>query len=759
MLASNDEDSAPTKNRLLAIHRDGELRCFSQDLKIEEWKTKIPSRSGGVRVEFAVLISVEEAQQSLLKNREDILAILGDVTEPQNIHIMILVTRSFQMASKDVDAAPTLRIIKVETSKETRTPLMELMSFPLPQKEDFNAEALEYSWHEATGSILQHASKTLSIYDLNESPPQLTHHLNFGVDKFTSCLRLSSSTVALTREESIFVIDMRYHSLQARYPFEILSKHPSKTEKHRPQKFTKNGLCLTSYFPHLNLITALHGRELAAIQDSNLKKYESGPRKRKRESLLINSVGRAFSAIDGKHHESLPSSGLPKALGKLLPSFQSIGSWKKQKKALNNLFSKQDLDAFQRIMITELKSGAKSSSNGLLGNIPSATEKQYVDLCKIHYVLAKIFSIEKHQKSLTDIGKAFKLKISWFPSKICRWLIAQGLFSPDQVEAALKSCESLSPDESLNAGDYTQAIVEWDKTCGILQLILKSPVLLEVNEIAHCLSHLLKLNKSGQKTDEMKLLTNNVSAIEKPEQDLQDTAAIDLLLPFQETDQRSPVYDLFSSILVRLTTHANSKISKALGAELSSLELRGLTDLLRLELAQGQWLSTHLERIQNDSTRDLPKNGQINNIATLLNCAIDCLGTGGWVLAASGAEDLAETAETVAYMKAEVSAALEGIEEATYLKGMLGEVLLFDKNSRDKNQHLLPIDQFVSQARSSMVKIAENRDALPIGLRNTQIAPDKKVGAGGEIKKRTGRDMGRLRSQIVGKYSFDRIKI
>lgn len=763
LLAADEEDGVLTKNKLLAIHIDGEIRCFSQDLQFEEWKKTIKSESGGVSVEFAVVISLEEARQSLLKNREDISAMLGDFTDVKNIPIMLLVTRSPQMAFREGGTALSLRIIQVGASIGTRVPVVELVSFTLPEMDGLRLEDLKYSWHGASGSLLQSTSTTLSVHDLSGSVPQLRHHLKLGDNKFASCLRLSPSTVALAREESISIIDMQYHSLQARCILELSPKHLSKAVKHKLRKNTRNDLLLTSYFAHLDLVTALRGRELVAVQLSKLKQNDGESRKRKRDSLLINSLGRAFSSIDVKFPESVSSSSVPKSLGKFLPSGRSLDGWTKQKEALDSCLAQEDFDGFERLMAAELgvvERGTESTHNGFSNDADHPFDMHSFNICKVHYVLAKIFTLEKHQISTTENSTAIKLKISWFPSKICRRLIGEGLFSPNQIEAALKIYGSLSADESLKYGEYTQAVTRWDETLETLRLILGSPVPLETNEIAHCISQLIRFTNSSEKHDDIKLLTNgNIPAIDGLEQGLQKFVAIDSASSLQRSDQGSSFHTLLDSILIRLTTHARSKVSQALRAELSSLELRNLADLLRVQLAEGQWLSSCVETNQNHAIEEFPKNGQINTIAMLLNCAIDSLGTGGWVLGASVTEEFAETADTIAYMKAEISAALEGIEEATYLKGMLGEILLFANNSRRRNQNPLPIDQFISQARSSTTNISDAGEFLPLGLRGTHVVPGKKVGAGGEILKRKQRDIGRLKSHMVGKYSFDRIRI
>lgn len=760
LLVADEESRAPIKNKLLAIHTNGEMRCFSRDLQVEEWKTKIDSESGGVIVEFATVISLEEAQQSLLKNREDILALLGDLADVKSISIMLLVTRPAQKGSKEDATALNFRIIQVGTSTGARIPIVELASFILPEMDDVRSDDSKYSWHGASGSLLQNNSTALLVHDLTGLVPRLRYYLKSKDDEFASCLRLSPSTIALTCEGSFSIMDMQYHSLQARCHLEPSPQRMLKAEKHESKKNTRNDCRLTSYFARLDLVTALRGRELIVIQLSSLKQTDSGSRKRKRDSLLVNSLGRAFSSNDGNFAEPASLPRLPRSLGTFLPTCRSSDDWTTKKELLDDLFAQRNFNGFEYVLATQLGVVETGTQSKVPDGTHHSSEVDSASLFKVYYALAKIFSVEKHGKPAIQNSTTPHLIISWFPSKICRWLIGEGLFSPNQIEAALKIYGSLSADQSLSFGDYTRAVAGQDKTLETLGLILRSPVPLEPNEIAHCLSQLIKISKLSRRHNDVKLVTdNNVPVVDGSEQEMQKIVIVDAASSIQQLNQESSFHRLLDSILIRLNTYARSKVSQALKAELSSLEMRSLVDLLRVQLADGQWLSSCVEMDQNPASEECPQNGQINNIATLLNCAIDSLGTGGWILGASMMEDFAETSDTIAYLKAEISAALEGIEEATSLKGMLGEILLFDDKSRARNQNQFSAEQFLSQARSSMMNLPNAGEILPLGLQVTHAVPTKRLKAGGEIQMRTSRDIARLKSHMVGKYSFDRITI
>ena len=143
----------------------------------------------------------------------------------------------------------------------------------------------------------------------------------------------------------------------------------------------------------------------------------------------------------------------------------------------------------------------------------------------------------------------------------------------------------------------------------------------------------------------------------------------------------------------------------------------------------------------------------------LMNCAIDSLGSGGWISGSSSSVDMAESGDTIAYMKAEISAALEGIEEAAYLNGMLNEVLLYSKTAK----HLDGLHMGTSNPNEVKPIPVTFEDeilrVLPIGLNADQGVGLTRVGAGGELQARSARDIGRLKSRKIGHYTFERIMV
>ena len=159
-----------------------------------------------------------------------------------------------------------------------------------------------------------------------------------------------------------------------------------------------------------------------------------------------------------------------------------------------------------------------------------------------------------------------------------------------------------------------------------------------------------------------------------------------------------------------------------------------------------------------DEDADIQDNAIIL-IANLLNNCIDAVGTVGWLSgeARLAHDDLFEAEELIASLKLEVSAALEGIEEAVYLKCVISELVRY----ADSFHRALPSQPKDSKKGSDapIVLPSDDQDirALPISLKAEKQISLFKIGAGGAVHKRTARDIGFLKSQKVGKYSRERI--
>lgn len=767
-----DTFEAGSGNKLLALHQDGTVTGYSAGLESEEWRSSINAGSSNLGsmpdIQAAAVLSVQQARKAILKGREDILARLGPDEDAANRSLLLVMTRS---PTKDADSSVgvlELRIFNISIANSNRSglaigtghKLQPLATLAMPEPSLFIAKKSQITMHTASGTIYQDVDGALAVYDLTGSVPRLVHTV-FRND--TSFLRLSPELVASTRGASLSVIDLRYGSLQAEGTL-TLSHEAKITQNSRKLKeiktTTTENVRLLSYFAPLDIIVALDGRNVLAVQMFRTQRLDKS-RKRKREGLLVISLGRGSSSMNGAPSTFCEPSGKIKSLGHYLPFFDN-NDWKGKKAALDRCLARNDEKEFQRLMAAAL--GMKV--NGEDNKIYISGSRDRVDQHAVSYALKVIFSVDQAPLNVGPAGEYPRsLSIRLFPPEIGNWLIEKGLLTLDRIESSLKQYGALPLISKLASGSLIQALAKFDSSLKILLSMLANPVPLSSQELAHVLV-IVAQSPDVVAIENQRLLTNgdredddgnNQKVQLAIGQTTEDPSPPSPILPDDNLSRR-----LLNFAMKRLYACPSPSVARALKRELSTPQLRILVDTLRMEIARSGWLSPYEDRLEALDL-NLQNDSQICFIAHLLNCVIDSLGTGGWIVGNSMSDDLAETADTIAYMKAEISAALEGIEEAIYLKGMLGEILLCGKDT---------LNPAVRQSRSNeaqhpalpakpmtLALDEEDSQLLPLGLKPLPVVSPTKVGAGGELIKRSRRDIGRLKSRMVGKYSFDRIMI
>jgi hypothetical protein len=228
--------------------------------------------------------------------------------------------------------------------------------------------------------------------------------------------------------------------------------------------------------------------------------------------------------------------------------------------------------------------------------------------------------------------------------------------------------------------------------------------------------------------------------------------------------------EALSIALSKLYTCPTNTIVYALQTTFTTQEVVSLIYLLRFELARGGWTSRYLDDEQLDiidNEAGTPDN-TILVISSLLNNCVDAVGAGGWL---SGDARLVngdsfEAEELISSLKLEVSAALEGVEEAVYLKGLTSEMIRYGNavhKAWEPREPAAdgPASKKQKTSHKPVILPSSDQDSklLPLGLKADQQISRLRVGAGGEVQERSARDIGRLKSLKVGKYSLERIVI
>lgn len=767
--ASGEDVHETSASELLAVHGDGNVTCYSQDLRSEQWSTQscLSQQSAPIsRVENAVVVSLQQARRTILRSREDILASLSDGREEADGSLLLLTTRSTPNEGHSGHGTLSLQILYVDSrNMEARKVPMsalrkarELISLSIPEPQGFPSLSAEFFLHTATGTMYHSAGGKLAVYDFTGSIPRLAHELDLGQDSRCSYLRLSSNLLACSSANHLFVVDLPYCSLQEQIDLKEIREIDKWGEE-----TSKAALKLVSFHATLDLVIAIDGRKLLAFRLSATSSHSAGARKRrKRDGLLINAIGRGSSSMTKSACGPVVPAHNIKSLGTYLPQSTANESWSDQTLALHRYRSQNDAEGFEKTaaLLLGMEFNEREKRKRKQTNHP------HLDQRKVHCVLSGMFSVKEsdHEAGSEASDAPNGLQIRLLPRKLCDALIEYGVFNASHIERSLKHTGALSRNSKLAPNAFIQALADWDISLGLLSSLLNSAMPLSSVELVHVLAIVTRDSSALHSTDNPKMLMNGGGEY--------DYDNMQMLLTNGEITQNacSPVPESASTehsqrVLIltmkRLYVIAPTSVARALRSGLSTAQLRLLVDALRMEIARSGWLSPYEEKL---AAMDLEyhDNNEICHIAHLLNCAIDSIGTGGWILGTSITDELVETSDTISYMKAEISAALEGIEEASYLKGMLGEILLCGKelllsqvkSTKSDEAHLMALS-----AKPLTIALGEVSNALPLGLKPAQVIPFSKVGAGGEVMKRSARDIGRQKSKMVGKYSFERIAI
>ncbi|KAL8763704.1 MAG: hypothetical protein Q9184_000599 [Pyrenodesmia sp. 2 TL-2023] len=759
-VATHHTESEATTIDVLCVCEDGTVRCYDETLTVEKWSTRLASTHNDdhnmseLRVVHVSTISVEQARTNILKNREDVLSHFDAGQHTYTSNLLLFLTRS-------PEGSLTFRIWAIKNTGVTDSQTFlsacrsteELASLILPEPMDVQGREASFRLHTSSGSLYQGTAGKLCIYDLTTVVPRLIRTANFPNSKGAlSYSRVSSDIVAAIAPDKLFLIDTRFSSFQAAYALPMSKQARAKLPhgyKEKSPPFGTAGSQIVTYYSPSNSVIVLLGRSLMAVDlsaSSELTASGAISRKRKRKGLLIDAIGRGSIAAEETRLSQKSLAHLPRAIGYILNPYQSPPEWDTQSRVLDALSAKDGVLAWDETMVLALEAAETSAGSDFAVTHPP----NY----KVDYIFSKIFStIPVETKTQRQDGNFFcGLRVNFFPRRTWHYLVQEGLVTIERIEDSLRRQGRIEYNYGFRDVDLIQAFADYDRTLDSLSSILRSPCLLKVSEICHTLKIGIARTQIHQASDSVKLLTQG------EDHELSSNSANRMELANggskvdsrQTSDQVDSSNALLDTIIERCNACSSMSVTKALRAQLSRTELHNVVDLLRVKLAQNGWLQLYTENEPPKGPYTHYNNQQLSSIGKLLNCAIESLGTGGWLLNSKVADDSTEgTLEIISYMRNEISAAVAGVEEATYLQGILGEVLLCGKTalSSQINRPFPAIDWTGQKA------------ALPLGLKLDQNISLTKIGAGGELQKRSRRDIGKLKSRKVPEYSFERIAV
>jgi hypothetical protein len=784
--ATRGSDIAENTSDLLVVKESGEIQCYDGTTLLEKWAS--PSSAlvrdsstafGEFKVEFAHLTNAHSAGQGILRGRQDVFALFPqEVAEDGlNPEVLVLITKSKDTTTRTLHivSLPRRLVMKQNSLKHSVDSLLAARIPSNTAPETLN-DSSSFSIQVSAGILQQLEDDVLTTFDLSDTLPKIQSTLvSVSAQSF---LRLSSTAIMVSSKDSINVYNPKYQSILATTELEPGSNNDSlKRKRDASENINRvaiNSCKFVTYFSKVGVAVAISNNNLVAIQvegqhDSHGKARGAG--------LLIDSIGRSVKGQvrpgrigrESKKSRTLGST----TLEAYLPGSIGDMQWEKQKAEAESLFSQENLEGFDALIASYLEAQIPLVNGSHLSNRgkdKSCDERSLklaghaeVDRRWVLFALSKIFTMSE-----TEAGE-LALTISFYPPNTFTWLATNGHMTITNIESALRSGgESVVP---ISAGQLVNALVEVDPDMDLLLAVLARNYL-GAAELLHAIRKLMaSLGLLGENPGTKQgLLTNgneseSAEDIEEQLEKLEAEAEQDLELAEYQLGPGSGIRaDALSLALSKLYRCPSKAIVHSLQTTLTSQEIVCLIYLLRFELARGSWTTRYVDADEAEIVNkdaEVPDNAIIL-ISSLLNNCVDAVGAGGWL---SGEARLVdgdpfEAEELIASLKLEVSAALEGIEEAVYLKGLTSEMIRYG----DGVQAAMPKPASETQAEKRSKPIIlppldQDLKTLPLGLKAEKQISLLKAAAGGAVHKRTRRDIGYLKSQKVGKYSRERIII
>ncbi|KHJ31279.1 hypothetical protein EV44_g2212 [Erysiphe necator] len=763
MVSEQNSNESDLKTKVILVKDNCEIQCYDSDNLQHEWTSPVStlfrdsqSTPDDAKVEFAQITNLHCASQGILKNRKDILAIFSQnvLQVDFNIEILILITRSEKNPGRTLHIVSLPRQQAPTIEWTNQRSVISLLTHDLSHdiKVENSAQKVSFSLDVSAGILQQLENGILTVFNIMDSIPKKEYELNSL--SANSLLKLSSTATMILTGNSISVYSPKSQSCLATVSLDLPGLANFKRQLDSCQNLSQASKLL-SYFPKLGLVVAIVDSCLIGIQiEGQRDRYD----RMRVCGLLIDSLGYLSGEQAQQGSDRRLSSKENKVKIQTLKYIQTVDysnqqSWLKLLQPIEESFAKGDCtpEAFDQFMEPHL---APKTSKSAISIQFQEIEKRWAI-----YALSKIFTISQPDDSEP------KLSITLPAFNTLKWLIQKGFMTKSNIESSLRY--QTNQVHYISPGELTRNIVELDAEMELLRdLVLKTH--LEADELLYIIRSLMEslgFCGTGKKLAEKNKICGHLKL---PESKFREQMKIidcevkhDVELVESLLSPGSQIRsEALSLALSKLYVFPDEIIICALKKLYNPQTVVSLIYMLRMELVRGGWTASYLGLIDNGVNKNDTSTSDsfIILISTLMNCCIDAIGTGGWLsgevqLMGGG---LCETQKLIANLKAEVSLVLEGIEEMIYLKNILSEMVRYS----DINHKELPIN--AKKDVSISLSISSGRydtGLLPLGLKVEKQISTTKIGNGGEIIRRSKRDIGDRKSRKVGKYSRERINI
>lgn len=809
--ATYSQDGGSARFDLIAIFEDGTVASLDGETLRKKWEASpdilrqdlaAVSKGGYLQVELARSALAGDIVTGFFGGKQEVFAAFLRTShgELPAQDMLVLVTK---IAGKESSTRYLHVLGIVSADSPTGGRLVQIHTSPIPIANPASGEPGSLRLDISSGSLVELQENTLVTYDLTTSMIKTENTLH--IPDIKSFLRLSRSSVLAATSDSLDVYNPVFQSLQASIPIDLDTQATVGSKEAEPSTCS-----LVAYFARLEIAVALYGVSLVAIQ---LEAPRTRGKKRRAEGLLIDAIGRGipqhrddnkklradveFASVSGSFSSNLPGS----VFGDYWSQFNM------EVERADELLESGDLPGLEVFLAVKFGLKVKSAEVASDDKEIAETDDKVLKLPEwIWPAASSDYPLTDRRWVLFTISRVFAWRSTIDPdtnetrllcklpeSNLLTLLIDAGHLTVSNFKSAFKEeVRGIDDVDYFLGEEIPQVLMEVDLTFSLLLSYLSHTKLGAVELLAsiRLIMRSLELIQDPTKIAP-KLLTfesQQSDMVDPDESAFQvDQSAIGHEL--ERAEQELEAIEHFH--LGEGSMARGSGLSVAFGKlgscpRLSTIrmlrrsyqpeEILSLIYVLRMELVRDGWTARYLDttRLDEDEELEAPPDGSISLIADLLCRCIDAVGPGGWLIndaiVAAGAGDHMDSADFLASLKLEVSAALEGVQEAVFMRGIIAEFVRYGKSvqkAEGESGHkyrrgdatALVMHGKHDKAAASSPGGAELSAMLPLGLKaKTRISVEKII-SGGEVARRRRREVGHLVSQKVGAYSLERISI
>lgn len=760
-IVSEDDGSQRLAGNLVVVCTNGDIFSLDPEQLGQRWKESASRLSrdesstpvSNYNIQSVLVTSASEVVEGVFGGRADsFTAALPQANLTEGGPDAIVVVSHLMRNGAHERQLSILGILPANEQPEAAVQqMLQVHSAPVPSQQPLDdGSSRDYKLHLQSGSLLELREDVLAVYDVTKAVATVKHAQR--MQGATSFLRLSGHSTLAASPTNLSVYNPTFHSLQATVPVHMSDLAPGAND-------SNSAYTLSSYFRRLDLAVGVYDNLLIGVQ---VEPPKAGGKRGHGDGLLIDSIGKGTprEALQTRPSKRMRSS----ALASLLPGSVAgnyMETCLQEMDRADELLAQDDLKTFEELMAQKFQvtleardAADENEGKGLPDWKWLSRPSQYptVDRRWALYAISRVIALDA---AAEDANEAVRLLLA--SSNVFIYLVVAGHLTLSNIRAAFRDAQP-GPEvsEAALAEGLVLRLVEVDPTLELLVtyiLVTKlGPVelLMGVRAIMRSLDYVRDPFKSPN------LLTDGSAAGNEEDETIRmELDQLEWQLETTEhhlSDKTATRARGLTVALAKLGAHPSQAVVRALRDHLRADETFSLIFVLRGELVRGSWTSRYVDvAIPGRGEPEAPPDDSICLIASLLSRCIDAVGPGGWLLndamAAEGGADF------LSALKLEASAALEGVQEAVELSGVLSEVVRYSAAVR----------RLGKKGRRVMVG-EEGRDGvpaegnwLPVGLKAGKTVSKEKVVSGGEVVKRSQREIGHLVSREVGAYSVERL--